>query len=132
VKIISVYERLAERSGAKVLILGPSGIGKTSLLKTLGDDLLATTLFVVIEAGDQAVADLPVACVRPRTWEDCRDLACILGGPNPALPPTAPYSKAHFDAVAAIGDAVRLALHQILFVDSLTAASRLSFTHAEQ
>jgi hypothetical protein len=25
---------------------------------------------------------------RPRTWEECRDLACYLGGPNPALPPT--------------------------------------------
>jgi AAA domain len=131
-KIISVDERLAERSGAKVLIIGPSGVGKTSLLKTLGNDLLSTTLFVDIEAGDQAVADLPGACVRPRTWEDCQHLACILGGPNPALPPTAAYSKAHFDAVAEIGDAVRLASYRVLFADSLTAASRLSFTHAEQ
>jgi AAA domain len=132
VKIISVDERLAERSGAKVLIIGPSGVGKTSLLKTVGDDLLPTTLFVDIEAGDLAVADLPVAAVRPRTWEDCRDFACLLGGPNPALPSSAPYSQAHFDAVAAIGDAVRLASHQILFIDSITAASRLSFTYAEQ
>jgi hypothetical protein len=131
-KLISVDERLAERAGAKVLIIGPSGVGKTSLLKTLGDHLLSSTLFVDIEAGDQAVADLPVACVRPRAWEDCRDLACILGGPNPALPSTAAYSTAHFDAVSRIGDAVRLASYQILFVDSLTAASRLSFTHAEQ
>jgi energy-coupling factor transporter ATP-binding protein EcfA2 len=131
-KIISVDERLAERSGAKVLIIGPSGVGKTHLLKTLSGEMLASTLFVDIEAGDQAVADLPVACVRPRTWEDCQHLACILGGPNPALPPTAAYSKAHFDAVAAIGDAVRLASFRVLFVDSLTAASRLSFTHAEQ
>jgi hypothetical protein len=131
-KLISVDERLAERSGAKVLIMGPSGVGKTSLIKTLSDDLLSATLFVDIEAGDQAVADVPVACVRPRTWEDCRDLACILGGPNPALPPTAAYSKHHFDSVATIGDAGRIAAQQILFVDSLTAASRLSFTHAEQ
>jgi hypothetical protein len=131
-RIISVHERLAERSGAKILIVGPSGVGKTSLLKTLGDDLLSTTLFIDIEAGDQAVADVPVACVRPRTWDDCRDLACVLGGPNPALPPTAAYSKAHFDAVAVIGDAARLTSYQVLFVDSLTAASRLSFTHAEQ
>jgi hypothetical protein len=131
-KVISADERFAERPGAKVLIVGPPGVGKTSLLKTLGNDLLSSTLFVDIEAGDQAVADLPVACVRPRTWQNCLDLACILGGPNPALPPTAAYSTAHFDAVSGIDDAVRLASYQILFVDSLTAASRLSFTHAEQ
>src|SRR5271156_5897244 len=116
-KIISADERLAERSGAKMLIVGPSGVGKTSLLKTLGEDLLTSTLFVDIEAGDQAVADLPVACVRPRTWEDCHDLACILGGANPAFPPTAAYSRAHFDAVAAVGDAVRLTSYRVIFVD---------------
>jgi hypothetical protein len=26
--------------------------------------------------------------MRPRTWEECRDLAVYLGGPNPALPAT--------------------------------------------
>jgi hypothetical protein len=46
--------------------------------------------------------------------------------------PRSRLHSAHFDAVATIGDAVRLASYQILFVDSLTAASRLSFTHAEQ
>src|SRR5262249_26276524 len=131
-KIITADQRLVEKSGAKILIVGPSGVGKTSLLRTMPSAMLTSTLFVDIEAGDQAVADLPVASVRPRTWEDCRDLACILGGPNPALPPTAAYSKAHFDAVSRIGDAVRLVSFKILFVDSLTAPSRLSFPRAEQ
>jgi len=70
--------------------------------------------------------------VRPRTWSDCVDLACILGGANPALPPTAAYSQAHYDAVASTEDAANLAAFQTLFVDSLTAAARLSFVHAEQ
>src|SRR6516162_10066540 len=69
VKIISADERLAEKSGAKILIIGPSGIGKTSLLRTMSAEMLASTLFVDIEAGHIAVADLPVASVRPQRWE---------------------------------------------------------------
>src|SRR6516162_919057 len=131
-KIIGVDERLAEKSGAKILIVGPSGVGKTSLLKTLLPDLLATTLFVDIEAGHLAIADLPVAAIRPRTWEECRDIACVLGGPNPALPPTAAYSTTHFESVVANADMARLADFGILFVDSLTAVARISFANAEQ
>ena len=131
-KILGADERLAQKSGAKILIIGPSGVGKTSLLRTLDQAMLSSTLFVDIEAGDIAVADLPVASVRPRRWEDCRDVACILGGANPALPPTACYSEAHYKHVAENAELARLASFQVLFVDSLTAASRLSLTWAEQ
>jgi ATPase subunit of ABC transporter with duplicated ATPase domains len=34
-KIITADQRLAERRGAKILVVGPTGIGKTSLLRTL-------------------------------------------------------------------------------------------------
>jgi AAA domain len=131
-KIITADQRLAEKSGAKILIVGPSGIGKTSLLRTLNTEMLATTLFIDIEAGDIAVADLPVASVRPRQWSECRDLACVLGGPNPALPATVTYSEAHYNEVMNNSEFASLASYQILFADSLTAASRLSFTWAEQ
>src|SRR6516225_8507341 len=117
-KIIGVDERLAEKSGAKILIVGPSGIGKTSLLRTLSSEMLAMCLFVDIEAGDIAVADLPVASIRPRRWEECRDLACVLGGFNPALPPTACYSEAHHKEAMQNSELAQLASYQILFVDS--------------
>jgi hypothetical protein len=130
--LITADERLAEKSGAKILIVGPSGVGKTSLLRTMPPAMLASTLFVDIEAGDIAVADLPVASVRPRTWAECRDLACVLGGFNPALPANVAYSEAHFNEVTKNPELVQLTGYQILFVDSLTAANRLCFTWAEQ
>src|SRR5215831_9877287 len=64
--------------------------------------------------------------------DECRDLACVLGGPNPALPATVAYSEAHHNDVMKNSEFASLASYQILLVDSLTAASRLSFTCAEQ
>jgi ABC-type cobalamin/Fe3+-siderophores transport system ATPase subunit len=131
-KIITADQRLAEKSGAKILIVGPSGVGKTSLLRTMSTAMVASTLFVDIEAGDIAVADVPVASVRPRTWVECRNLACVLGGFNPALPANVAYSEAHFNEVVKNPELAQLTGYQILFVDSLTAAGRLCFTWAEQ
>jgi hypothetical protein len=131
-KIITADQRLAEKSGAKILLIGPSGAGKTSLLHTLSAKLLASTLVVDIEAGLIAVNDLQFASVRPQTWNDCRDLACALGGPNPALPANVAYSEAHYTEVVKNPELARLAAFDILFIDSLTGAGRLCFTNAEQ
>jgi hypothetical protein len=97
-KIISADERMREKAGVKMLFIGPAKIGKTTQLRTLDPE---RTLFVDLEAGDLAVQDVPVDTLRPQTWEQCRDLACFLTGPNPALPPTACYSQAHYDAIRA-------------------------------
>jgi hypothetical protein len=126
-QIISADERLRERRGAKVLIVGPTGVGKTSLLRTLDP---ARTRFVDIEAGDLSVLDVAVPTIRLDDWPTARDLACRIGGPNKSFPPTACYSQAHYEAVGGAFDG----LDQVdtVFVDSITGLSRLSFRWSEQ
>ena len=131
-RLLTANERLAETRGVKIAIFGRPGVGKTSLLRTVSPQTLAETLFLDVEAGDLPVADLPVASIRPQTWPDLRDVACVLGGPNPALASSAPYSQAHYDHVAANPDLVALASFQTLFVDSLSEASRRCLTWAAQ
>jgi hypothetical protein len=126
-QIISADERLREIRGAKILLLGPTSVGKTTQLRKLDPD---RTLFVDIEAGDLAVLDLPVPTIRIDTWPDARDLACRIGGPNKSFPPTACYSPAHYEAIG--GALENLDRYQTIFVDSLTAITRLSFRWAEQ
>jgi len=126
-QIISADERLREKRGAKVLIIGPSGVGKTSLLRTVDP---ASCLFLDIEAGDLSVQDVAVDTLRLSNWTEARDVACKIAGANPSYPPTACYSEAHFRAVN--GPLENLAKYKTLFIDSITAASRLSFRHAEQ
>ena len=95
-KIIAAADRTAGFRGAKCLIVGPTGVGKTTLLRKL---LLASTLFVDIESGDLSVQDVAVDMLRPRTWPECRDLAVALAGPDPNVPPENVYSAAHYAAV---------------------------------
>lgn len=130
-QIISADERVAQRRGVKALIVGPSGVGKTSLLRTVDS---ARTLFIDLEAGDLAVQGVPVPTVRPQTWPECRDLACLLTGANKSFPPTASYSTAHYESAKANGGGAPLKLDgfEIIFVDSITTAARLCFRHCEQ
>ena len=123
-KIISAGERMAERGGIKAVILGPSGIGKTTLLKTLD---AKTTLFFDLEAGDLAVEGWQGDAIRPRTWDECRNLAALIAGPNPALRPEQNYSQAHFDHVNSDGAAATFEDYSTIFIDSITVAGRLCF-----
>jgi len=129
-KIIAAADRTAAPRGAKVLIVGPTGVGKTTLLRKL---LLASTLFVDIEAGDLSVQDVIVDTLRPRTWPECRDLAVALVGPNPNVPPENVYSAAHYAAVKdQFGDPARLSKYRTYFIDSITAVGRLCFQWSSQ
>lgn len=129
-RIISADERMAQAKGVKALIVGPAGVGKTSLLRTMETD---KTLFVDLEAGDLAVQDVQVDTIQPRAWDQCRNIASFLGGPNPALPPTACYSQAHYDAIKEEFEGLSdLDKYHTFFIDSITVAGRLCFTWAQQ
>ena len=127
-KIIGADERLNEPRGVKFLIVGPTGVGKTSQLRTLPD--LSRALFLDSEAGDLSVQDVPVDTIRIDDWQTARDIAVRIGGPNPSFAPTSCYSEAHFKAVG--GALENLDRYDLIFVDSITAISRLSFRWAEQ
>lgn len=128
-RIISVDERLAQKRGVKGVVIGKAGIGKTSLLWTLDP---AKTLFVNAEAGELSVQGWPGDMAELRTWQEARDLAAFIGGPNPAFRSDQNYSQEHYDhAVSVFGNASALDKYDTIFVDSITVASRLAFQWAK-
>jgi hypothetical protein len=127
-KIIGADERLNEPRGVKLLIVGPTGVGKTTQLRTLPD--YSRVLFLDGEAGDLSVQDVPVDTIRVDDWTTARNIAVRIGGPNPSFAPTSTYSEAHYKAVGGVLE--NLERYDLIFVDSITAISRLSFRWSEQ
>jgi hypothetical protein len=121
--IISADERLAEKRGIKGCIFGSYGVGKTSLLWTLPPK---TTLFIDLEAGDLAVQGWSGDTIRPRSWQECRDLAVFIGGANPSVRDGGAYSQSHYlDVCKRFGDPKSLEKYETIFIDSITVAGRL-------
>ena len=134
-KITTADERLARVAKANMFIAGPSGIGKTTLARTLDPSI---TLFVDLEAGTSALADWggDVLDVRKQAtdlgvhpWELARAIACVMCGPDPAATnPEDPYSQANYDSYCeALGGANVFDKYKHVFWDSATVAGRHSF-----
>ena len=120
IKIITADERLETQTGVKMQIWGGFGVGKTSLLWSLDPQ---TTLAVDLEAGMKAAQGWQGRSVTVRTWEDCRDVACWIGGANPSLRQDQPYSQAHYDYVhESYGDFPQDV--KTVFIDSTSNAGR--------
>jgi hypothetical protein len=112
-------------------VLGPSGSGKTSLMKALpGKD----TLCLDFEAGLMSVQDWNGDSIPIRSFEDARDIACLIGGVNPAADPSGYYSEGHHAHVAKTYTdlASLVAAKRYIFVDSITDLSRQAMAWSKQ
>lgn len=128
-KILNNNERLKTTTGIKVVIFGPYGIGKTSLLKTLDE---STTLCLDFEAGLLAVQDWKGDSTEIRTWNEARDIACLIGGPNPAVRADQAYSQKHYEHVCSKHKDLlsEVSKYRCIFIDSITIASSVCFSWA--
>lgn len=123
-RIISADDRLREAQGKTTMALfGPSGVGKTTLLKSLPP---AETLCIDLEAGLKCVQDWPGDSIPIRRFADAVDIACLIGGANPAAQPEEHFSEAHHAHLRAQHPelADRLDVKRIIFVDSITDLTR--------
>ncbi len=130
-RIIGADERLSEAQAKTTMaIFGPSGVGKTSLLKTLSP---ADTLCIDLEAGMKSVQDWPGDSIPVRTFADALDIGCLVGGVNPAADPASFFSEAHYRHVSeTYPDLARLiASKRTIFVDSITDLTRQAMAWAK-
>ncbi|WBQ13059.1 ATP-binding protein [Hyphomonadaceae bacterium BL14] len=130
-RIVSADERLREAAGKTTMALfGPSGAGKTTLLKTLPP---GHTLCIDLEAGLKSVQDWPGESIAIRRFSDAVDIACLIGGANPAAQPDEHFSQAHNAHLRAQHPelATKIDAKRIIFVDSITDLTRQAMAWAK-
>lgn len=117
----------------KAVIYGQSGIGKTSLLRTLD---VKKTLVLDMESGLLAVEDLPITAVPIRNWREAQDIAVIIGGADSSKADGSAYSKTHYASAVAAMKENSPDFHpknfDTVFADSITVGSRLCMDWVRQ
>ena len=130
-RIVTADERLAEaNSKTTMVIVGPAGVGKTYLLTTVSP---IATLCLDFEAGLKSVQDWSGESIPIRTFPDALDIACLIGGINPAASPEQPFSEAHYRHVSQrYPELVQMvATKRLIFVDSITDLTRQAMDWAK-
>ncbi len=130
-RIVTADERLREAQGKTTMALfGPSGAGKTTLLKTLPAE---ETVCLDLEAGLKSVQDWRGDSLPIRRFADAVDIACLIGGANPAAQPDEHFSEAHHAHLRGQHPdlAARLDAKRIVFVDSITDLTRQAMAWAK-
>jgi hypothetical protein len=130
-RIVTADERLSEANQkTTIAIFGPSGVGKTSLARTLPPK---ETLVIDLEAGMKSLQGWPGDSIPVRAFPDALDIACLIGGVNPAADMSGFFSQGHYEHVAASYPdlAKMLAEKRIVFVDSITDLTRQAMAWAK-
>lgn len=131
-RFITATERLAEASlKTTIAIAGQYGIGKTTLALQLPPE---ETLFLDIEAGMKSIeAEFGGISIPIRTWQDFQDIACMVGGPDPAASFTDILSQGHYeDCMKRYGGFIDMSKMKYIFVDSISDSTQLCGVWAAQ
>lgn len=122
----------------KMVVLGPSGVGKTTLAESLEN-----VLVLDCESGMLALEDTDVDSINVskkaselnlHPWQLLQYLVCLLVGPSPnVIEAGAPFSREHHaSAVKLLGQREEVfGNYDTIFVDSLTEISRFAFSYAK-
>lgn len=130
-RIITADERLAVANAkTTVAIFGPAGAGKTSLARTLP---AAETVVIDLEAGMKSLQGWGGDSIPVRSFQDAADVACLVGGIDPAADSQGFFSAAHHQhVVAEYPDLARmLEAKRYIFVDSITDLTRQAMAWAK-
>lgn len=130
-QIITADMRLQQmQAKTSVLMLGPPKIGKTSQVETLDAE---STLVLDFEAGMKSVALWRGRSIPLRTLQEAWDVACLVGGPDPAVGPNKPFSMKHYEYVQQnYGSLIDMKTVKTVFFDSASDLTHVARVYNEQ